>query len=94
MVILNLTCVLVNLHEGERCCVEEEGGSEAAEVVEVLQGMHGEAGEGLNVCVPVVDAVDVFVHGGNVDKSARSLNNFRVPSLSHIILYQTNLWAK
>ena len=61
------------MHEGERCCVEEEGGSEAAEVVEMLQGMHGEAGEGLNVCVPVMDAVDVFVHGGNVDKSARSL---------------------
>ena len=60
------------MHEGEWCCVEEEGGSEAAEIVEVLQGMHGEAGEGLNVCVSVVDAVDVFVHGGNVDKSAIS----------------------
>ena len=59
----------MNLHEGEWCCVEKEGGAEAAEVEEVLQRMHGEASEGLDVGVPVVDAVDVLVHGGNVDKS-------------------------
>ena len=62
----------MNLHEGEWCCVDQEGGAEAAEVVEVLQGVHGQPGEGLNVRVPVVDAVDVLVHGRNVDKSAKS----------------------
>ena len=41
----------------------------------MLQGMHGEASEGLYIRVPVVNAVDVFIHGGNVDKSARSINN-------------------
>ena len=53
----------MNLHEGEWCCVEQEGGAEAAEVEEMLQRMHGEASEGLDVRVPVVDAVDVLVHG-------------------------------
>ena len=70
----------MNLHEGEWCCVEKEGGAEAAEVEEVLQRMHGEASEGLDVGVPVVDAVDVLVHGGNVDKSAK--NSSQVYSLS------------
>ena len=59
----------MNLHEGEWCCVEQEGGAEAAKVEEMLQGVHGEASEGLNVGVPVVEAVDVLVHGGDVDKS-------------------------
>ena len=31
--------------------------------------MHAESGEGLNVGIPVVEAVDVLVHGGNMDKS-------------------------
>ena len=57
------------MHEGEWSCVEEEGGSEAAEVVEVLQGVHAQSGEGLDVSVPVVKAVDVLVHGRDVDKS-------------------------
>ena len=80
----------MNLHEGEWCCVEQEGGAEAAEVVEVLQGVHGQPGEGLNVGVPVVDAVDVLVHGGNVDESEKSSS--KVWSLS--IHQETHLCAK
>ena len=57
------------LHESKWCCVDQEGGTETAEVVEMLDGMHWEASERLNVCVSVVEAVDVFVHGGDVDKS-------------------------
>ena len=60
-----------DLHESEGRGVEEEGGSEAAEVVEVLQGVHAQSGEGLDVSVPVVEAVDVLVHGRDVDKSEK-----------------------
>ena len=67
----------MNLHEGKWCCVDQEGGAEAAEVVEMLQRMHGEAGKGLNVSIPVVDAVDVLVHCRNVDKSAKSNTNHK-----------------
>ena len=35
----------------------------------MLDGMHAQSGERLNVGVPVVEAVDVLVHGGDVDKS-------------------------
>ena len=60
-----------DLHESEGRGVEEEGGSEAAEVVEVLQRVHAQSGEGLDVSVPVVEAVDVLVHGRDVDKSEK-----------------------
>ena len=58
-----------NIHEGKRCGVDQERRAKAAKVVEMLQGMHAESGEGLNVGIPVVEAVDVLVHGGDVDKS-------------------------
>ena len=57
------------VHEGKRCRVNQERRAEAAEVVEMLDGMHTQSGERLNVGVPVVEAVDVLVHGGDVDKS-------------------------
>ena len=57
------------VHEGKRCRVNQERRAEAAEVVEMLDGMHAQSGERLNVGVPVVEAVDVLVHGGDVDKS-------------------------
>lgn len=57
------------VHEGKRCGVDQERGAEAAEVVEMLNGVHAEAREWLNVGVPVVKAVDVLVHGRDVDKS-------------------------
>ena len=60
-----------DLHESEGRGVEEEGGSEAAEVVEVLQGMHAETREGFNIRVAVVQAVDVFVESRDVDESER-----------------------
>ena len=71
------------LHESKWCCVDQEGGTETAEVVEMLDGMHWEASERLNVCVPVVDAVDVFVHRGDVDKS----------EIKHFVSTQEN-WNK
>ena len=58
-----------SIHEGKRCGVDQERRAKAAKVVEMLQGMHAQAGEGLNVGVPVVEAVDVLVHGGDMDKS-------------------------
>ena len=48
--------------EGEGGGEEEEGGPDAAEVVEVLDGVHAEPGEGLDVRVAVVQGVDVLVH--------------------------------
>ncbi len=57
------------VHEGKRCGVDQEGWAKAAEVVEMLNGVHAEAREWLNVRVPVVKAVDVLVHGVDVDKS-------------------------
>ena len=62
----------MSVHEGKRCGVDQERRAKAAKVVEMLQRMHGEAGKGLNVSIPVVDAVDVLVHGGNVDKSEKN----------------------
>ena len=65
-------------HEGKWCCVHEEGRSQATEVVEMLHWVHGESfdnkeGEmkgltrltckGFNVSVPMMKAVDIFVHG-------------------------------
>ena len=58
-----------SIHEGKRCGVDQERRAKAAKVVEMLQGMHAESGEGLNVGIPVVEAVDVLVHGGDMDKS-------------------------
>ena len=60
-------------HEGERSGVDQEGGAQAAEVVEVLQGVHTEPREGLNVRVAVVQAVDVFVERRDVDEPARRI---------------------
>ena len=57
-------------HEGEGGGVDEEGGTEAAEVVEVLQGVHAQPRERFNVGVAVVEAVDVFVESRDVDESA------------------------
>ena len=56
------------IHESEGRGVDEEAGAQAAEVVEVLDGVHGEPGEGLYVRVAVVQAVDVLVHCRDVDK--------------------------
>ena len=56
------------VHESEGRGVDEEAGAQAAEVVEVLDGVHGEPGEGLYVRVAVVQAVDVLVHRRDVDK--------------------------
>ena len=56
------------IHESEGRGVDEEGRTEAAEVVEVLERMHAEAGEGFDVRVAVVEAVDVLVEGGDVDE--------------------------
>ena len=61
-------------HEGEGGGVDQEGGAQAAEVVEVLQGVHTEPREGLNVRVAVVQAVDVFVESRDVDESDRFLS--------------------
>lgn len=36
----------------------------------MLNWMHREAREGFNVGVSVMEAVDVFVHGRNMDKSS------------------------
>ena len=58
-------------HEGEGGGVDQEGGAQATEVVEVLQGMHAETREGFNVRVAVVQTVDVFVQSWDVDESAR-----------------------
>ena len=35
--------------------------------------MHGQPGEGLHVCVAVVDAVDVFVQRRDVDESVAAV---------------------
>ena len=64
------------IHEGKRCGVDQERRTKTAKVVKVLQGMHAESGEGFNVSVPVMEAVDVLVHGGDVDKS-KALQLFR-----------------
>ena len=58
----------VLIHESEGRGVDEEAGAQAAEVVEVLDGVHGQPGEGLYVRVAVVQAVDVLVHRRDVDK--------------------------
>ena len=57
------------LHEGKGCGVDQERRAETAEVVEMFNGVHAEAREWLNVGVPVVEAVDVLIHGRDVDKS-------------------------
>ena len=61
----------VDAHPGEDegGGVEQEGGGEAGEVVEVLHRMHRQAGEGLNVCVPVVDRMDVLEEGADVEEA-------------------------
>ena len=58
-------------HEGEGGGVDQEGGTQTAEVVEVLQGMHAQTRERFNVRVAVVQTVDVFVQSGDVDESAK-----------------------
>ena len=35
----------------------------------MFQGMHAKARKGFNVGVPVMEAVDVLVHGGDMDES-------------------------
>ena len=50
-------------HESKGGGKDEEGGADAAVVVEVLDGVHAESGEGLDVGVAVVQRVDVLVHG-------------------------------
>ena len=37
----------------------------------MFNGVHAEAREWLNVGVPVVEAVDVLIHGRDVDKSKK-----------------------
>ena len=59
----------MSIHECKRCGVDQERRAKTAKVVEMLQGMHAESGEGFNVGVPVMEAVDVLVHGRDVDKS-------------------------
>ena len=54
--------------EGEGGGEEDEGGRQAAEEVEVLHWVHAQTRERFYVCVAVVQAVDVFVERGDVDK--------------------------
>ena len=54
--------------EGKGGGEEDEGGRQAAEEVEVLHWVHAQTGERFYVCVAVVQAVDVFVERGDVDK--------------------------
>ena len=61
------------IHESEGRGVDKEAGAQAAEVVEVLQGMHAETREGFNVRVAVVQAVDVFVESRDVDESVAAV---------------------
>ena len=56
------------IHESEGCGVDEEAGAQAAEVVEVLDGVHAQAREGLDVGVAVVEGVDVLVESLDVDE--------------------------
>ena len=62
-----------SVHESEGRGEEEEGGADTAEVEEVLNRVHGQPGEGLHVCVAVVDAVDVFVQRRDVDESVAAV---------------------
>ena len=73
---MNYLALVFWLHEGKRCGVDQERRAKTAEVVEMFNGVHAEAREWLNVGVPVVEAVDVLVHGGDVDKS-KALQLFR-----------------
>ena len=58
-------------HESEGGGVDQEGRPQAAEVVEVLQGVHAESREWFNVSVAVVKAVDVFVQSRDMDESGQ-----------------------
>ena len=75
------------IHESEGCGVDEEAGAQAAEVVEVLDGVHGEPGEGLYVRVAVVQAVDVLVHRRYVDKPGITNIFSRCTDIEQIIIY-------
>ena len=55
-------------HEGKGCGEDEEGRADAAVVVEVLDGMHAQTRERFNVCVAVVEGVDVLVESLDVDE--------------------------
>ena len=48
---------------------EPERGDDAGEVVEVLDRVHREAGEGLDVDVPMVQRVHEFVNNLHVDQA-------------------------
>ena len=56
-------------HEGKGSGKEEEGGSDAAVVVEMLNGVHAQPSERLNVRVAVVERVDVLVQSLDVDEA-------------------------
>ena len=55
-------------HEGKGGGKDEEGGSDTAVVVEVLDGMHAQPREGFDVGVAVVERVDVLVESLDVDE--------------------------
>ena len=55
-------------HEGKGSGEEEEGGANAAVVVEMLNGVHAQPSERLNVRVAMVQRVDVLVESLDVDE--------------------------
>ena len=55
-------------HEGKGSGEEEEGGANAAVVVEMLNGVHAQPSERLNVRVAMVERVDVLVESLDVDE--------------------------
>ena len=55
-------------HESKGCCKDEEGGSDTAVVVEVLDGVHAQPRKGFDVGVAVVEGVDVLVESLDVDQ--------------------------
>ena len=55
-------------HEGKGGGKDEEGGSDTAVVVEVLDGMHAQPREGFDVGVAVVEGVDILVQRLDVDE--------------------------
>ena len=66
--------------EGEGRGKEEKGWAHTAVVIEMLHRVHGEAGEGLDVSVAVVETVDVFVEGRDVHKPV-------IIAVYHLIFY-------
>ena len=55
-------------HESKGCCKDEEGGPDTAVVVEVLDGVHAQPRERLDVRVTVVEGVHVFVQSLDADE--------------------------